>query len=53
MIVLRQLDVVLEPTKKAVLDMKAALDQQNIIHQDAALRQAARRKYFLWISRSC
>ena len=38
MTVLRRLDVVLEPKKKAVLDMKATLDRQNIIHQDAALR---------------
>lgn len=46
MTVLRRFDAVLEPTKKAVLDMKAALDQQNIIHQDAALRQAAGQAFY-------
>lgn len=46
MTVLRRLDAVLEPTKKAVLDMKATLDQQNIIHQDAALRQVAGQAFY-------
>jgi type I restriction enzyme M protein len=41
MTVLRRLDAVLEPTKQAVLDMKAALDKAGISNQDAALRQAA------------
>jgi type I restriction enzyme M protein len=41
MIVLRRLDAVLEPTKQAVLDMKASLDKAGIVHQDQALRQAA------------
>ena len=41
MTVLRRLDVVLEPTKQAVLDMKASLDKAGIVHQDQALRQAA------------
>jgi len=41
MTVLRRLDAVLEPTKQAVLDLKASLDKAGIIHQDAALRQAA------------
>ena len=41
MTVLRRLDVVLEPTKQAVLDMKASLDAARITNQDAALRQAA------------
>ena len=41
MTVLRRLDVVLEPTKQAVLDMKASLDAAGITNQDAALRQAA------------
>jgi hypothetical protein len=41
MVVLRRLDAVLEPTKKAVLDMKASLDKAKIANQDAALRQAA------------
>ena len=38
MTVLRRLDAVLEPTKQAVLDMKASLDKANIVHQDQALR---------------
>jgi type I restriction enzyme M protein len=46
MIVLRRLDAVLEPTKKAVLDMKANLDKAGIAHQDAALRQAAREAFY-------
>jgi type I restriction enzyme M protein len=41
MTVLRRLDAVLEPTKQAVLDMKASLDTAGIVHQDQALRQAA------------
>jgi type I restriction enzyme M protein len=41
MTVLRRLDAVLEPTKQAVLDMKASLDKAGITNQDAALRQAA------------
>src|SRR6266851_6051028 len=41
MTVLRRLDALLEPTKKAVLDMKASLDQAKITNQDRALRQAA------------
>jgi type I restriction enzyme M protein len=39
--VLRRLDAVLEPTKPAVLDMKATLDRAGIVNQDPALRQAA------------
>ena len=41
MTVLRRFDVVLEPTKQAVLDMKASLDEAGVVHQDQALRQAA------------
>ncbi len=41
MTVLRRLDAVLEPTKQAVLDMKATLDAAGVTNQDAALRQAA------------
>jgi type I restriction-modification system DNA methylase subunit len=41
MTVLRRLDAVLEPTKQAVLDLKASLDAAEIVHQDPALRQAA------------
>ena len=46
MTVLRRLDAVLEPTKQAVLDMKASLDRAGIVHQDAALRQAARQAFY-------
>ena len=38
MTVLRRLDAVLEPTKKAVLDLKASLDKAKVVHQDQALR---------------
>ena len=41
MTVLRRLDAVLEGSKQAVLDMKAALDAAGVVEQDAALRQAA------------
>ena len=41
MTVLRRLDVVLEPTKQAVLEQKVMLDKAGLIHQDAALRQAS------------
>jgi type I restriction enzyme M protein len=41
MTVIRRLDSLLEPTKQAVLDMKASLDKAGIVHQDLALRQAA------------
>ena len=34
MTVLRRLDAVLEPTKQAVLDMKASLDEAGITNQD-------------------
>ncbi|MCK4414965.1 MAG: SAM-dependent DNA methyltransferase [Candidatus Eisenbacteria sp.] len=44
--VLRRLDAVLEPTKQAVLDMGAKLDQAGIVHQDAALRQAAGQAFY-------
>ncbi|MCG6860776.1 MAG: type I restriction-modification system subunit M [Chromatiaceae bacterium] len=46
MTVLRRLDAVLEPNKQAVLDMKAALDQAGIVHQDQALRQAAGQAFY-------
>ena len=38
MTVLRRLDAVLEPTKRAVLDMKAALDREKVANQDDGLR---------------
>jgi len=41
MTVIRRLDAVLEPTKRAVLDMKASLDKAGVVNQDPALRQAA------------
>jgi type I restriction enzyme M protein len=46
MTVLRRLDVVLEPTKQAVLDLKASLDGAEIVHQDPALRQAAGQAFY-------
>ncbi|MGI8479437.1 MAG: type I restriction-modification system subunit M, partial [Gaiellaceae bacterium] len=41
MTVLRRFDAVLEPTKQAVLEMKAFLDKERIIDQDGPLRDAA------------
>ncbi|MDF1613850.1 type I restriction-modification system subunit M [Desulfurivibrio dismutans] len=46
MTVLRRLDAVLEPTKQAVIDMKASLDQAKIVHQDQALRLAAGQAFY-------
>jgi type I restriction enzyme M protein len=46
MVVLRRLDAVLEPAKKAVLEMKASLDKAKITNQDAALRQAAGQAFY-------
>src|SRR5438477_5565774 len=46
MAVLRRLDAVLEPTKKAVLEMKASLDKAKITNQDQALRQAAAQAFY-------
>jgi len=46
MIVLRRLDSLLEPTKQAVLEMKASLDTAGIVHQDPALRQAAGQAFY-------
>jgi type I restriction enzyme M protein len=46
MVVLRRLDAVLEPTKKPFIDMKAALDAKNIVHQDVALRNAAAQAFY-------
>src|SRR5438876_240862 len=46
MTVLRRLDAVLEPTKQAVLDMKASLDKVGIANQDQALRQAAGQAFY-------
>ncbi len=46
MTVLRRLDAVLEPTKKAVMDMKAALDREQVTNQDDALRAAAGQAFY-------
>ena len=46
MTVLRRLDAVLEPTKQAVLDMKANLDRERVLNQDAALRLAAEQAFY-------
>lgn len=46
MTVLRRLDAVLEPTKKAVLDAKANLDKAKITNQDAALRAASGQAFY-------
>lgn len=46
MTVLRRLDAVLEPTKQAVLDMRASLDKAKIVHQDQALREAAGQAFY-------
>ena len=46
MTVLRRLDGVLEPTKQAVLDMKASLDKSRITSQDPALKRAAKQGFY-------
>lgn len=46
MIVLRRLDAVLEPTKKAVLDMKASLDGEQIANQEQPLRSASQQAFY-------
>ncbi len=46
MTVLRRLDAVLEDTKKEVLETKELLDDQGIIDQDFALRQAAGQEFY-------
>jgi type I restriction enzyme M protein len=46
MTVIRRLDAVLEPGKKAVLDLKANLDRAGIANQDAALRQVAGQSFY-------
>ena len=46
MTVLRRLDAVLEPTKDAVLRMKARLDAAGVTNQDAALRQASGEAFY-------
>ncbi|MEN6607575.1 MAG: class I SAM-dependent DNA methyltransferase [Bryobacteraceae bacterium] len=46
MTVIRRLDAGLEPTKQAVLDMKASLDKAGITNQDVALRRAAGQAFY-------
>lgn len=46
MTVLRRLDAVLEPTKQAVLKMKADLDKARITNQDLPLRNAAGQAFY-------
>ena len=46
MTVLRRLDVVLEGTKQAVLDMKEMLDGAGVVDQDAALCQASKQAFY-------
>jgi type I restriction enzyme M protein len=46
MTVLRRLDAVLEPTKAAVLEMKAALDKEQITNQVDALRSASGQAFY-------
>ena len=46
MTVIRRLDVVLEPNKEAVLQMKHNLDNAGITNQDAALRSAAGQAFY-------
>ena len=46
MTVIRRLDAVLEPTKKAVLDMKEQLDAAGIANQAGPLRQAAGQAFY-------
>jgi type I restriction enzyme M protein len=46
MTVLRRLDSLLEPTKPAVLEMKATLDNAGIVNQDQALRQASGQAFY-------
>lgn len=46
MTVLRRLDAVLEPTKTAVLKMKADMDKARITNQDMPLRQAAGQAFY-------
>ncbi len=46
MCVLRRLDAVLEPTKKAVLETKQMLDKAGITEQNAALCDAAKQAFY-------
>src|SRR2546426_10777142 len=46
MTVVRRLDAVLEPTKQAVLQMKARLDEAGVTNPDAALRDASGQAFY-------
>lgn len=46
MTVIRRLDALLEPSKKAVLDMKKQLDKSKVANQDAALCQCAGQAFY-------
>ncbi len=46
MTVIRRFDALLEPSKQAVLGMKATLDKAGIVNQDQALRQAAGQAFY-------
>ena len=46
MTVIRRLDAVLEPTKEAVLQMKAQLDADGFANQDGPLREAAGQAFY-------
>ncbi len=46
MVVIRRLDAVLEPTKAAVLQMKANLDKAKVANQEAALRKASGQAFY-------
>ena len=46
MTVIRRLDAVLEPTKKAVLQMKAQLDADGFANQAGPLRDAAGQAFY-------
>lgn len=46
MVVIRRLDAVLEPSKEAVLKMKATLDKGRVANQDAALKKAAGQAFY-------
>lgn len=46
MTVIRRLDALLEPTKEAVLKMKAQLDKAKVTNQEAALRKTSRHAFY-------
>jgi len=46
MVVIRRLDAVLEPTKKAVLEMRDTLDRQGITNQQPALQSVAKQAFY-------